>query len=64
MTLGLRKAQKVGGVEAPPPRPTLWAAFYAFLYLGLPIIGILLILDLVLYAVFRFGFGECYGFWC
>lgn len=54
----------VRGVEAPPPRPTLWAVWYGLLYGGLPLVGVLLLLDLVLYAVFRFGFGRCYGLWC
>jgi len=54
----------VCGVEAPPPRPTLWAVWYALLLVGLPAVGFLALLDLVLYAIFRFGLDRCYGLWC
>jgi hypothetical protein len=48
----------------PAPRPTKWAAIYVLLYLGIPAVGILALLDLVLFLVFRYGFGRCYGIGC
>lgn len=52
------------GLAIPAPRPTPWAAIYAALYLGVPLIAALALVDLVLYLVFRYGFDRCYGIGC
>ena len=54
----------VPGRHLPPPRPTLWAALYALLFLGVPLVGLLLLADLVLYLVFTGWLGRCYGLLC
>ena len=58
------RALKRNSDAIPAPRPTPWAAIYALLYIGVPAIGILALVDLVLYLVFRYGFGRCYGIGC
>jgi len=44
-----RKKPTVMGVHAPPPRPTLSAAFLVALYFGLPIICLLFAIDLLIW---------------
>ncbi len=58
------RALKLNSAAIPAPRPTPWAAIYALIYVGIPVIGILALLDLVLYLVFRYGFDRCYGIGC
>lgn len=55
---------RVRGHHLPPPRPTRWALLYALLYLGLPLVGLLALLDLVLYLVVTVLLGRCYGLHC
>jgi hypothetical protein len=31
---------------------------------ALPFLGLLCVADLLLYLLFRYGFGMCYGVWC
>jgi len=42
---------RVRGYRIPPPRPTRGAAAYLHLYVGLPILAVLGLLDLVLFAI-------------
>jgi hypothetical protein len=56
--------RRVRGHLLPPPRPTRWALIYVLLYLGLPIVGLLALLDLVLYLVLTVLLGRCYGLHC
>ena len=51
-----------GGI--PSPRPTRHGVLRALLYLGLPLIAVLLLLDLVLYLVFTRVLERCYGILC
>lgn len=46
------------------PRLTPWGACAILLYLGLPLLGVLLLLDGVLYLVFTRLLGRCYGVFC
>lgn len=57
-------ARRVRGHDLPPPRPTRWAVLYALLGLGLPLVGALALLDLVLYLLVTLGLGGCYGVLC
>ncbi len=59
-----KKAAAVRGVVLPGPRFTKWAWFYMALYVFLPVIGAALLLDVILYFVFREIFGACYGVLC
>ena len=52
------------GQRIPPPRLTVWAAVLAVKYIVLPIFGLLLILDIVFYLIFRYGLDRCYGILC
>ena len=56
--------ETVMGHRIPPPRLTRAAWFAAVKYLGLPFLGLMLALDLLLYLVFRYGFESCYGLFC
>jgi len=60
----LKRNSAASSAGIPAPRPTPWAALYVLLYLGLPAIGILGLIDLVLFLVFRYGFDRCYGIAC
>lgn len=48
----------------PSPRPTRHGVLRAVLYVGLPLVGVLLLLDLVLYLVFTRVLDRCYGLLC
>lgn len=54
----------VQGHILPPPRPTRWAVIYALVYLGLPLIGVLALIDLLLWWAFDRLLGWCYGVAC
>jgi hypothetical protein len=60
----LRSADRVAGHRLPPPRPTGWAALYALVWLGLPVLVLLLVADLLLYLAFTGLLGRCYGIAC
>ncbi|MDF1751130.1 MAG: hypothetical protein P1V34_19895 [Alphaproteobacteria bacterium] len=64
--MGEQKRKKLAGYAAPSLSQSrrgkgrmriTWRAVILFL-------GAMLILDILLYAVFRFGFGACYGVLC
>lgn len=56
--------ETVMGHRIPPPRLTRAAWIAAVKYLGLPFLGLMLALDLLLFLVFRYGFARCYGLFC
>ena len=60
----LRKAGTVAGYRLPPPRPTWHALRLVLLWLGLPLVGLLALLDVLLYLLFTRVFGTCYGIFC
>ena len=61
----MRKPSKpVLGVTASAPRPTPAALRLALIYLGLPLVGSLLVLDLVVWAVALAIWDICIGVWC
>ena len=55
-----RLEQTVMGHRLEEPRLTLWAAFWALVYLGLPAAVLGLILD----GLIQWGTGRCLGLWC
>jgi hypothetical protein len=55
-----RNSVKVMGYRIAEPRPTLLAAFWALVYLGLPVLLIGMLLDLLV----QWFTGYCTGFWC
>ena len=55
-----RSEQTVMGHHLPEPRPTLWAAFWALVWIGLPALGIGLLLDFLV----QWFTGRCLGLWC
>lgn len=54
----------VGGRRVPGPRLTAWGAVMIVVWLGLPLLGVLALLDLALYLVFTLVLGRCYGLGC
>ncbi len=59
-----RPGGAVAGRHLPAPRPTGWAVLHVLLWLGLPLLALLLALDLLLLLVFRGLLGRCYGILC
>lgn len=56
--------QTVKGHCIPAPRLTKWGLYYLCLYVIAPFLGSLLMLDIILYCIFKFGFNTCYGLLC
>ena len=63
-TQKMKADNRVMGYHLPEARLTLTAYLYFFLYAGLPFLGVMALLDLLIYTIMRFGFGLCYGFFC
>lgn len=55
-----RAQQTVMGHRLEEPRLTLWAAFWALIYLGLPVAVVGLVLD----GLIQWVTGQCLGLWC
>ena len=55
-----RREQFVMGHRLPEARLTLWAAFWAIVYFGLPVLALGLLMDVVAQWVT----GRCIGLWC
>jgi hypothetical protein len=55
-----RREQTVMGHRLEEPRLTLWAAFWALVYLGLPVA----VLGLVVDVLIQWATGRCLGLWC
>lgn len=54
----------VGGVSLPRRRFTGWAVIYFLVFVGAPVLGLALILDIIFYFVFTRYFDGCYGVLC
>ena len=59
-----RRVQTVMGREIPEPRVTLEGRWMAFSRLGLPLLAVLLIFDILVWALFKALFGWCVALWC
>ena len=58
--LAKRREQTVMGHRLEEPRPTLIAVMWVMLYLGLPIVGIGILVDLLI----SWATGSCFGLAC
>jgi hypothetical protein len=58
-----RKAS-LHGLSLPSPRLTWWGALAIVIWLGLPLLAVLALLDAFLYVVFTHLLGGCYGIFC
>lgn len=54
----------IRGRTYPAPRPTMWAVYCCVRHAGLPFLGLLFVLDLILALIFYYGFERCYGVLC
>lgn len=52
--------QTVMGQRIPEPRPTVWAAVWAMLVLGLPVLVVGMAID----GLIQLVTGHCTGVWC
>lgn len=59
-----RKIETVKAQQIPPPHITKWGYWAAFKYLALPFLGLLAVLDVALYFLFKYAFHSCYGLLC
>ena len=55
---------KIRGHSAPAPRLTRWGVLAILVYLGLPLLAALVLVDLLLYLAFTRLLGRCYGLLC
>ena len=55
---------KARGHKIPGPRLNGWGVLMILAYLGLPVMGALALLDVLLYLVFTHVLGRCYGLLC
>lgn len=55
---------RVLGVSLPRRRFTLWAVLYFLLFVGIPVLGAALILDVLFYFIVTRFFDRCYGVLC
>ena len=55
-----KSEQSVMGHRLPEARLTVWAAFWAFAYFGLPVLALGLLLDFLV----QWATGRCIGLWC
>jgi flagellar biogenesis protein FliO len=56
--------ETVRGHRLPAPRLTKAAKRLIVTRLVLPFLLVLALLDLLIWAVARYGFDSCYGVWC
>lgn len=59
-----RDASRVRGQVIPRRRFTRWAAYYFVLYFCLPVLGLGLLVDALLYLIFTALVGNCYALFC
>lgn len=57
-------SDRIAGVDIPRRRFTRWAAWFFFIYVAAPILGLGLLLDVVFYLIFAEGLETCYGLLC
>ena len=61
----MSKRQKtVMGVHAAAPRVTGRAIWLVVRYIGLPLLGVLIAMDVVIWLIFEVVWGVCVGLWC
>ena len=58
------KAETVLGHTIPEPRVTPTGRALMLLYVGLPLLATLTLLDLFIWAAVKTAFGVCVGVWC
>ena len=58
------KIQNVMGHKIDRPHLTKWGYRALLLYVGVPSVLFLLLLDIFLYFLFRYAFDSCYGIFC
>ncbi len=58
--LAKRRDQTVMGFRLEEPRLTLIALMWVLIYLGLPVIGLGLLMDFLI----EWATGNCVGLWC
>lgn len=59
-----RKPGRVMGVDAPGARLTHAGVWLAVRLVGLPILLLLVLFDVLIWAIGWFGWGVCLGLWC
>ncbi|WP_417317635.1 hypothetical protein [Emcibacter sp.] len=59
-----RSIHNVMGHEIDRPRLTKWGYQSLIYYVGIPSVLLLMLLDVVLYFLFRYAFDSCYGIFC
>ncbi len=64
MIVKRQKLKTVMGHKLAPQRLTAWAYSLGFLYVGIPFLGGLALLDILLTLIARYGFNTCYGLLC
>jgi hypothetical protein len=62
--MNLFQTPSVNGISLPRRRFTGWAVVYFMIFLGAPILGLALVLDVIFYLVFTRFFETCYGVLC
>ena len=60
----MAKPEAIYGHAIPAPRFTRWAWLYFLGFFCVPVLGLAVLLDVVLFFVFRDVFGTCYGLLC
>ena len=58
------KLETIKGHKIAPARLTGGALRLAALYIFLPFLALMAVLDGLIYLVARFAFSTCYGVWC
>lgn len=60
----VQKKKTIKGFYLAPPKITLQGIIMLLKYIALPVLTGLLFVDIIFYAVFKFGFDTCYGILC
>ena len=60
----MSQPQKSKQLNFPSPRLTGRAYRLLITHAILPFLAVLSVADVLLYLLFRYGFGMCYGVWC
>ncbi|MBX2853844.1 MAG: hypothetical protein KTR21_02590 [Rhodobacteraceae bacterium] len=62
--LRLQREETVLGRRLPPPRLTPTGARLFLTYVGLPFLGVLFLIDLVIWAIAEIALDRCLAIWC
>lgn len=60
----MAKPEPIDGYTIPAPRFTRWAWLYFIAFIGVPVLGVGLLLDVAMFFLFRNVFDSCYGLLC